>query len=420
MNFDASGSSDSDGTLAQFQWDLDGNYHYEQITTQPTATHTYYQPGTYAANVRIFDDDGAHSSAYTTISVSVGGPYWHVYSVNPSLTNAQQCSLAMVGGRPAIAYSERSSEKVYFVRANDANGTVWGNRVTVGDGGQWADGVSLAMVNGRPSVLYSDSKNAYIGDLYFSRASNSTGDNWPSRVKVAGGTTINIECRLAVVNGRPVALFGHTGGLNYVRATDANGTSWQSPVLPYAYGGGYPDIAIIEGHPAVIHGVQAGELIYQRSNDVDGLNWAPGPDSPAVVVASHGGNCSALEISGGRPVVAFHSYYGGDPSLRFSRAKDKYGTTWEQVQVLDSGSFNLGNSLDMSTVFGVPFICYAEHQPLAKLKCITASDGYGAAWSSPEEVTQAAIFWVSTASVNNWPAVAYIDGQGLKYAVKYQ
>ena len=46
VTFNASASTDPDGTIAKYEWDLDGNGTYETDTgTSPTASHTYRQPG---------------------------------------------------------------------------------------------------------------------------------------------------------------------------------------------------------------------------------------------------------------------------------------------------------------------------------------------------------------------------------------
>ena len=60
VNFDASGSSDPDGTIAKYEWDLDGNGSYETNTgATATASQSYATPGNRTIGLRVTDDDGA-------------------------------------------------------------------------------------------------------------------------------------------------------------------------------------------------------------------------------------------------------------------------------------------------------------------------------------------------------------------------
>jgi PKD repeat protein len=68
VSFDASASSDADGPIARYEWDLDGNGTYETDTgTTPTTSHVYTANGTYAVGLRVTDADGA--TATTTVNL---------------------------------------------------------------------------------------------------------------------------------------------------------------------------------------------------------------------------------------------------------------------------------------------------------------------------------------------------------------
>lgn len=63
--FDATGSTDADGTIVSYSWNFgDGN-----TGTGATTTHTYAEPGTYAVTLTVTDNDGATDSE--TIGVTV-------------------------------------------------------------------------------------------------------------------------------------------------------------------------------------------------------------------------------------------------------------------------------------------------------------------------------------------------------------
>jgi len=73
-------------------------------------------------------------------------------------------SLAVVNDRPAIAYCDNTNDDLKFVRANDADGAVWGTPVTPDGVGSVGFYASLAVVSGRPAIAYLDLTN---GDLKY-------------------------------------------------------------------------------------------------------------------------------------------------------------------------------------------------------------------------------------------------------------
>lgn len=74
VSFDASASSDPDGTIADFSWDFDGDGFYDQSTgTSPFAAATYTIAGVYNATVRVTDDGGATDTDSVTINVTNPG-----------------------------------------------------------------------------------------------------------------------------------------------------------------------------------------------------------------------------------------------------------------------------------------------------------------------------------------------------------
>ena len=72
VGFDASGSSDADGPLARYEWDLDGNGTYETDTgTSPLASRTYpvQDVGTVRVSLRVTDGNGTTQTTTRLLTV---------------------------------------------------------------------------------------------------------------------------------------------------------------------------------------------------------------------------------------------------------------------------------------------------------------------------------------------------------------
>ncbi|MBO9531495.1 MAG: PKD domain-containing protein [Solirubrobacteraceae bacterium] len=71
VSFDGTGSTDSDGTLSAYAWDLDGNGSFE--TNGATASKSYPNAGTVAVKLKVTDNDGATNIAVLPITVQAAG-----------------------------------------------------------------------------------------------------------------------------------------------------------------------------------------------------------------------------------------------------------------------------------------------------------------------------------------------------------
>ncbi len=73
VSFDASASADPDGTIARYEWDLDGNGSYETDTaTTATTSRTYASPESLTVRLRVTDNLGV--TAITTRALQVSAP----------------------------------------------------------------------------------------------------------------------------------------------------------------------------------------------------------------------------------------------------------------------------------------------------------------------------------------------------------
>jgi plastocyanin len=73
VTFEAGAVADPDGSVARYEWDLDGNGTFDVVGPARTTTKTYTKAGAYAVAVR-YVDDAHETSAATTHTVMVGTP----------------------------------------------------------------------------------------------------------------------------------------------------------------------------------------------------------------------------------------------------------------------------------------------------------------------------------------------------------
>jgi hypothetical protein len=88
------------------------------------------------------------------------------------------------------------------------------------------------------------------------RALDASGTSWSTPITVdSSGVFPGSYSSLMVVNGNPAIAYYElfNGDLKYVRALDADGTSWGTPVTVDGTGdmGRYLSLAVIDGNPAI-------------------------------------------------------------------------------------------------------------------------------------------------------------------------
>ncbi len=71
VSFNGAASTDPDGTIAKYEWDLDGNGAYETDTgSTPTASRSYASRGTLSVKLRVTDNLGVTSEATRSLQVN--------------------------------------------------------------------------------------------------------------------------------------------------------------------------------------------------------------------------------------------------------------------------------------------------------------------------------------------------------------
>lgn len=266
--------------------------------------------------------------------------------------------MKIINGNPAIIYKQSCCDhELRYVRALDVNGDVWGTPIVVIN--EYSSGYkpALHVVNGNPAISYEEG-----GVLYFVRALDVDGSSWGSPITVA--TNINY-LSMTVVNGYPAIAYHDTveKDLMYVRALNANGSSWDTPTyidgadLPYTdvWVGYYPSLTVVNGRPAISYqDYKLNSLKYVRALDAEGGSWGtPLALDNSIAVGFY----TSLAVINGRPAISYYDDF--DKDLMYIEALDVNGESWgNDIEVDTVGDMGMDPSL--AEVNGRPAISYYD------------------------------------------------------------
>ncbi|MBS1510106.1 MAG: T9SS type A sorting domain-containing protein [Bacteroidetes bacterium] len=400
-----------DGYLYFMQIALTGGHYntsaYRWLPTGcPTGSQAVYKTFTnqFVAGVEF---DPSTGLGYQLNFVDTTG--WAPNAIDQTGTVGQYASHAMVNGNPAVAYYDGTNKRLKFIRADENNGSSWTSAAVVvsatGDVGKYA---SLLVVDGNPAIAYYDGLAGKLNLMYV-RANDADGTSWGTPVVVESTNDVGQYASLAIVNGNPaIAYYDNTNGdLRYIRATNIDGTAWGTPVAVETINnvGWYASLAVVNGNPAIaFYDVTNGDLRYTRANDANGTSWAAGM---AVQTTNNIGQYASLLVVNGNPAISYYDVSNTD--LRYISATDANGTTWgTSVNISSSGT--VGQYTSMAIVDGNPGISYYDATN-KDLKFVRANDAGGTAWATPVSVeTTNDVGQYSSLIIDNGnPSIAYYD-----------
>lgn len=350
--------------------------------------------------------DPATGLGYQINFVDTSG--WAPSAIDATGTVGQYASHAIINGNPAVAYFDGTNTNLKYIRANENKGTSWAAPVTaVASASSVGQYTSLTTVNGFPAIAYYD---VTAGDLKYVRATDANGTAWGTPVTVEATNNVGQYASLVVVNGNPaIAYYDVTNGdLRYIRATDANGTAWGTPVAVTTANniGQFASMVVANGNPAIAYyDVTNSDLRYVRSSDINGAAWGT---PVALETTNNIGQYASLKIVNGNPAVAYYDATNLD--LRYIRASDASGTAWGTPLAVTSSN-NIGQYASLEIVNGNPGIAYYDVTN-GDLRFVRANDASGTAWGTPvavEASTNNIGQFATMVIANGNPAVAYFD-----------
>jgi len=439
VNYSAAGSSDPDGSIVDFEWDLDADKEFSETGAEAdarglnTAQFTYDAAGAYGATVRVTDDDGATDEASWTVVVHG----WVIVTVASGSENFVGTSLKEIDGRPAISYGLSSDAAMAYAYSATPYGTSaqeWQNFEVDSSASTWT--TSLQVVDGNPAIAYENSTKA---NLMYARSSTPGGQSlsdW-SIVTIESDGETGRSPSLAVIDGRPAIAYSRgsidSSELMYALSTTATGGSaadWDCIPLLTCVGEVWNSLALIDGKPAIAYYEDGNSALqYAYASTADGGAAA---DWDSFILDGSllwcGEWCSLAEVAG-VPAIAYH---GGDDASEFLRfavsstAQGANAADWTKLTV-DSDSGYSGTYNSVAEVGGKPGIAYYDGGMgvLKYANSSTASGDAPADWSC--EVVDSLIISgeeASLAEIHGCPAISYYyDGMfmgELRYAILLQ
>jgi len=263
---------------------------------------------------------------------------------------------------------------------------------------------SAALVNGNPAICHQGDG----GTLTYVRAGDATGSTWGTPIVVDGSAASPMHTSLAVVNGCPaISYYDSTlGNLMYVRANDPSGATWGTPVALDSAGdvGARTSMAVVDGNPAISYLDKTNEdLKYIRASDASGSSWGAPMVLDGEGAERIGDADTSLAIVNGTPAIAYTGMFG-PYNLKFIRANDTTGSSWGTPVLADT---RYATDASLAFVDGKPAISY-YYMLSSDLRYVRASDASGTTWETP--LTLDAVNYGKEPSltvVEGNPAVAY-------------
>ena len=353
------------------------------------------------------------SGMWTTITVDgIGG-----------ITVGEYTSLAVVDGKPAISYYDSTNADLKYARNSAADGSgTWS--LAVADFGSGTTGTvgeftSHAIVNGKPAISYYDRTNSA---LRFSINSAADGSGTWATTVVDNAGDVGFYTSLAVVDGKPAISYQDSTisnqDLKYAINSAADGSGAWSTVTVDSTGnaGQFSSLALVDGKPAISYYDNTnGNLKYAYASTVNG---AAAGDWTTITIDSTGfvGLYTSLAVVDGKPAISYRDSSIGD--LKFARNSLADGSGSWTIATVDSVG-NVGEFTSLAIVDGKPAISYADlFNGVLKFACNTLADGSGT-WTSVTVDSAGGVGRnTSLAVVDGKPAISYLDSTNndLKYA----
>jgi PKD repeat protein len=387
VQFCAWDSIDPDGTIELYEWDFDGDGTYDESGPQDYTSHVYDAEGFYTASVRVTDDDGLTAGDAVLVTVTQPEGWRLEVPVRDVPMLIRGFSAAVVDGKPAVAFS--SYNDVRYCQAADEAGDAWNAWMTVQADTNTGGALALAVVRGRPAIAYADVNGE--GPLY-TRAFHADGTAWASPQPAAALTDLGQVQLIETTSNKPVVaasvLSDAGNSVQVMLALDDAGQDWLAPIVADSgddTGHFNPVLKLVSSEPALAYADSFDVPCYSPSSGIpDGHDWV---DETRLISPGSWAGPYLADVNG-HPALAYAEW--NDHDLVYLRADDVGGTSWPGDALPDpAASLRYGAALACIAIAGVPVIAYSVVAPGGEddeLRFVRALDEDGAAWEAAQVI----------------------------------
>jgi len=389
ITLDATASIGVDGPIQKYEWDFEGDGHYDLTTTTPTVTYQFVKKGESLPRLRVTDSAGG-----TAVGDLQGGPImlakgWSTFVVKSGIAMTSPTAVLInpegTDQRYMVAFVDSKHKAVDVEVSFLGNAEQYQHDVTVSTDTTFTKhDVSLAMVNTHPAVVFTSDEgdNTFVK---YARAATVDGATWgaPVTVSASGHGTSS----LMVFNSTPmVAWITETGKVGFTHSLDTRGAAWATTVIAAPSGTSvvtFPDVSFGVPLPGMV--LLNGTATLRNAKDTLGADWFNGTSAPLGTLVANSTSTLSFQSVAGLHAVAY-SKASGTPNGTYFRERDPNVFPSNQIETpVGPTNSNTVQFLNLRIFKGKPIICGydAVHHLLFAQK---ATDANGATWGPVEVV----------------------------------
>jgi len=404
VSFSAADSFDIDGSIVDYQWDLDGDGTYSEdgdetaFRLSETAVRTFTEIGYPVVNVRVVDDQGVSSVA--TVQLDIGNfPPVAALTADPYAGNAPM----------TVNFSAEGS--------TDEDGSIENYEWDFDGDGVFSEGGGEDDAEGNATASFTfDARGEYDATV---RLTDNEGATATAQQLITvtgpGWEVVTVDADggknpwLAIISGHPTIAYCKDNQVFYVRAATPVGASqldWSSKLQLSNQGGedyqaDLPVLAEIAGFPTLAYAAnQSTQVIYVQATAAAGSDLADWEQRVTLLDAEIALGFGQFLTVEGNPALCLQKGI----SIWYARAGTASGSAvedWEFVPVyLDHCSHNPS----MAMVQGHPAIAFRD-SCCGHLKYVRSSTSTGLSVEDWSNVVTA-----NDSVAPEWPILAEIDG----------